>query len=171
MKYLIFLLLIIFSLGLQAKLIETPAAFTVDYTSNIDAQNLYNGLSLPIDFGTLITGKNHSYKSFQDKDKNFLIYCTQNKKADYTCVFSINKEIKGDLVALENDNLQIHAMITDYDQSLALYNALNIPVIHHGSYLVKVLADENNMMGISCMTDSNTYAEYRCDIRIFKENL
>lgn len=168
MKYL-FLLLVSFSV--YSKVIETEKAFQLDITSTEEAKKLYQMLNVPIDFGTKVTGKPHAYKIFEDKNKNFFLYCAEQKKNDFQCIYSINKELVGENVFLENDNFQIHIMTTDYEQGKTLFESINLEPILHGNYAIKVMSDELPSFGVSCMTDTSTFAEYQCDIRIFKEEI
>jgi len=168
MKYLILFLI---SFSAYAKVVETEIAFQLEISSTDEAKKLYQMLNVPIDFGTKVTGKPHAYKIFEDKNKNFYLYCSELKKNDFQCIYSINKELVGENVYLENDNFQIHIMTTDYDQGKKLFEAINLDPILHGNYAIKVMSDELPSFGVSCMTDTSTYAEYQCDIRIFKEEI
>jgi hypothetical protein len=157
-----------FSQAVFSKVVETDTNISIDFTSSVDARMLYNSLSIPIDFGTLMTGKKHQYKAYLEPLGNFLIYGTELSKNNFQCIFTINKTVAGNTIILENNEKQIHMQMTDYTQGKKIFDSLNIPVMQYGTWWVKVLADENNLFGISCMTDSSTFAEYQCDIRIFK---
>lgn len=165
MKILIMMLL---SFSISAKVVETEKSFSIDFTSNQDAKMFFTQLNVPIDFGTFQTGKKHSYKLFQDADKNFSFYCAEMSKNDFQCVFTINKNLTGDKFSIENDDFQIHLMTTDYDLSKKLFDSLNVMNMQHGNYIIKVMEDNLSTFGVSCIVDTNTYADYRCDIRIFK---
>jgi hypothetical protein len=165
MKYLI-LFLICFSA--YAKVVETETAFQLEISSSDEAKNLYHMLSVPIDFGTKVTGKPHAYKIFEDKNKNFYLYCAEKRKNDFQCIYSINKVVVGDDAALENDNFQIHIMTTDIEQGKKLFDSMSLEPMYHGNYAIKVMSDELPSFGVSCMTDTSTFSEYQCDIRIFK---
>ncbi len=168
MKYLILLLI---SFSAYAKVYETETAFQLEISSTDETRKLYQMLNVPIYFGTKVTGKPHAYKIFEDKNKNFYLYCAETKKNDFQCIYSINKVIIGEDSALENDNFQIHIMTTDYDQGKKLFDSINLEPMYHGNYAIKVMSDELPSFGVSCMTDTSNFAEYQCDIRIFKEEI
>lgn len=165
------LLMLLLSFSTYAKVIETATSFQLEISSTDEAKKLYQMLNVPIDFGTKVTGKPHAYKIFEDKNKNFFLYCAEVKKSDFQCVYSINKVLVGENATLENDDFQIHIMTTDYDQGKKLFESINLDPILHGNYAIKVMSDELPSFGVSCMTDTSTYAEYQCDIRIFKEEI
>lgn len=173
MKIFMLVSLILMSLSVFSKVYETNESVVIELESKVDnnqdARVLFTQLGLPIDFGTLVTGVKHQYKAHQDKNKNFLIYCSEKNKSNFHCLFSINKKLTDSIHQLENDSKQIHLLINDFNEAKRLYEVLNVPVLQHGSWYQKVIFDEANFVGISCITDSTTFAEYQCDFRIFKE--
>lgn len=168
MKY---LLLFLISFSAFAKIVETETAIQLEIKSTIEAKNLYQMLNVPIDFGTKVTGKPHAYKLFEDKNKNFFLYCAELPRKEFQCIYSINKVVNGENIFLENDNFQIHLLFIDIDQGKKLFDSINLEPMYHGNYAIKVMSDELPSFGVSCMTDTSTFAEYQCDIRIFKEDI
>ncbi len=134
-----------------------------------DAKNLYHWLNVPIQRGTFLTDKKHHYKLYQDSEEQFTFYCAK-KFTQYDCFISLKNDGKSEVYQLvENSEKSTKIVVNDYKEAKRLYEMLKVEVLAHGNWFQKVIFDEENWFGISCITNAETFSDYRCTINIFKK--
>lgn len=157
-----------FSLFAKAQYSESNTEVSFELRDQKQTTQIYRYLGLPIQWGNLVTGKPHQYKSFSDKQGATLIYVDQLNGAARVLV-KIFKIQNSDTTEVSNDQDQIVASLFDSQDSELLFNSLLMKEMVHGGYAIRALSNDALNFSLSCMKDLTHGTGTSCQVFIFKD--